>query len=763
MMDSLQTGGSERQFAALAQAIDRTAFRLHLGCIQKRGDFAGGLEELKEFPLGGSLYGTRSVGTRLSLGRHLRRCDVDIAHAFDFYTNLLLIPVARLGGVRVVIGSQRQLGDLLTPAQRRAQHAALRWSDCVVCNSRAAADRLIAAGLPAVKVRVIGNGLPAECFAAAAPALPRTPGVLRVGMIARMNLRAKNHGMLLRAAARLKGQFPTLELVFVGDGPLRPELEREAASLGIGAGVHFLGDRRDIPAVLASLDVSAMPSGSESLSNAILESMAAAVPVVAASVGGNPELIAQDRGLLFPPNDQESLTGGLAQLLRDARTRTGLGSNGRRFVLENFTIDRMRSEHQELYREMLARKGWRPRETLARRRDKSSGPIRVAIVAASLRYVGGQSAQAATLLRHWRDDGAIQAGFIPIDPDFPGALAWAERVPILRTLIRAPIYLSALRRGLKNADVAHIFAASYWSFLLAPAPACWVARRLGVRTLINYHSGEARDHLRRFRTARPVLARAGALVVPSQYLVDVFREFGLSAQAVPNIVDPGQFKFRMREPLRPRLICSRGFHRYYGVDVVVRAFALVRRAFPEATLCLLGDGETRSEVRGLCDHLKLEGVTFPGVASREEIGGFYDAADIFVNGSWLDNMPVSILEAFAAGTPVVSTAPEGIRYLVRHEETGMLSAVGDSDALAANAIRLLRDPELAGRLARNAHRECERYRWESVRGQWLGVYRSVFEAPGAEAARRGAATISPAPPAKDNSVERPPSAVGSRP
>jgi len=781
MMDSLRTGGSERQFAALAQALDRSAFALQLGCIRKEGGFRDTLGDITEFRVGGSLYGWKSIATRLGLARYLRRHDIAIAHAFDFYTNLLLIPMARMARVPVVIGSQRQLGDLLTPAQGRAQQAVFRWCDKIVCNSRAAADRLVSAGLPAAKIEVIGNGLGPECFTPAGPAIPRRPGVLSVGMIARMNLRAKNHAELLRAVASLQGRFPGVELLLAGDGPLRPELEREAASLGLGEKVRFLGDRRDITAVLASTDVTVMPSGSESLSNAILESMAAGVPVVATRVGGNPELIAQDRGLLVPPNDVAALATALRRLLEDANLRRHFGENGRRFVLENFTVERMRTRHQDLYRELLAHKGWHRRivgqfdvgealvaapMTERTRNERPQGPplrqtepIRVAIVAASLRYVGGQSAQAATLLGHWRNDPAIEASFIPIDPAFPRGLAWTERVPFLRTLIREPFYLAALWRGLKGADVAHIFAASYWSFLIAPAPAAWIARRRGAHTLLNYHSGEARDHLERFRSARSALARADALVVPSEYLVDVFREFGLTARAVPNIVDTEQFEFRIRRPLKPRLICTRGFHPYYSVDVVVRAFADVQRAFPETTLCLLGDGESKAQVRKLCEDLKLGGVEFAGVISRQQIGSYYDRADIFINGSWLDNMPISILEAFAAGTPVVSTAPEGIRYLVRHEQTGLLSGTGDAGALAGNVIRLLRDPELAELLARNAHQECERYRWTAVREQWLKTYEILA---GSRSACARVSTTHTAARSGEGPVERSQGAVSSR-
>jgi glycosyltransferase involved in cell wall biosynthesis len=727
MIESFETGGSERQFAALARSLNPRAFRLSLGCIRQRGAFVEGLGELPQFRLGGSLYGLQSWRARFRLARHLRNTGIAVAQAFDFYSNLTLIPAARLAGVSVVIGSQRQLGDLLTPAQTYVQTSAFRWCDVIVCNSHAAARRLLEQGLAEDKVFVIGNGLPASAFAPTPCALPRRPGLLRVGMIARMNTRAKNHGTFLQAAAQLRDRFPGLEFVLVGDGPLRPELEREAESLGVAGQVRFLGDRRDIAAILASLDVSVLPSASESLSNVILESMAAGVPVVASQVGGNPELVTEDRGILFAPENVDEVVAAIEMLLQDPARRAELGSNARRFTQANFSAERMGEHYEQLYTELLAKKRWQPhpRSFVSPAFAGNGARLRVAIVAASLRYVGGQSVQADLLLRHWKDDPEIEARLIPIDPLLPRILAWVERVPLLRTVVRQPFYMWKLWRGFKDVDIAHIFSASYWSFLIAPAPALLAARLRGKRAIIHYHSGEARDHLRRFRSARPVLRRADGLVVPSPYLVDVFREFGLPAHVVPNIVDENQFSFRERRPLRPHLVCTRGFHPYYSVDMVVRAFAEVQKEFPEARLDLVGKGPSEAEIRNLVQDLQLSGVHFLGVASREEIGRFYDDADIFVNASWVDNMPVSIMEAFASGNPVVTTGPEGIRYLVEHERTGLLSEVGDAKALASNVMRLLRDPDLASRLATNAYKESQSYRWVAVRQRWLEEYRSL--------------------------------------
>ena len=369
MVNTFETGGSERQFTVLAQNLSPKDFDLHLGCVSHRGEFADQFKDVPQFPLGGSLFGWKSVRTRLNLRRHLCENKIEVAHAFDFYANLTMIPAARLARVPVVIGSHRQLGDLMTSSQFRAQAAAFRWCDAVVCNSQAAADRLAAVGLKREKLAIIGNALPSTAFAPAAPALPRREGVLRVGMVARMNAHYKNHAGFLRIAAEVSKRVPEAEFVLVGDGPLRPELERQAAGLGVGDRVLFLGDRQDIPAVLASLDVAVLTSDSESLSNVILEAMAASLPVVAYNVGGNAELLNEQgndglacpssRGALIPPRKDNEFAEAVIRLLSNRDLRHQQGEDARRFVEENFSLDRVRRRYEDLYLGLLTRKAGR--------------------------------------------------------------------------------------------------------------------------------------------------------------------------------------------------------------------------------------------------------------------------------------------------------------------------------------------------------------------------------------------------------------------
>jgi len=369
---------------------------------------------------------------------------------------------------------------------------------------------------------------------------------------------------------------------------------------------------------------------------------------------------------------------------------------------------------------------WRIVDSKQRTVQRRTEQMRVAIVAASPRWIGGQGVQADLLVRHWLNDPEFAVQFIPIDPLMPVWLRWIQRIPVMRTIARAPFYLAALWNGTKDVDVIHIFSASYSSFLLAPAPAWLIARIRGKKTLFHYHSGEARDHLRRSTVARRILMHADQIVVPSQYLSNVFREFNLKVQVIPNVVDQSQFRYRPRQALVPRLVCTRGFHPYYSVDVVVRAFDLLKKTYPESRLCLVGKGPVERQIRDLVRTLELKDVEFAGPIAHSSIAQYYDQNDIFINASWLDNMPVSILEAFASGTPVATTAPEGIRYVVEHERTGLLCEPGDWRALAENVIRLVQDPEFALQIALNAHEESRRYQWGIVRTQWAHLYRKLI-------------------------------------
>ena len=354
--------------------------------------------------------------------------------------------------------------------------------------------------------------------------------------------------------------------------------------------------------------------------------------------------------------------------------------------------------------------------------------IRVCLVGPSLDILGGQAVQAARLLRHLRQMPGLEVDFIPVNPRLPRLIRGLQKVKYLRTIVTTIAYVSSLVRRLRRYDVIHVFSASYFSFILAPLPAMVVARAFGKRVVLNYRSGQADDHLRRSAVAARCMRLAHVIVVPSDYLVGIFASHGLTSQAIPNIVDIDAIPYRERRIVRPVLLSNRNLEPLYNVACVLRAFALVQRHVPTARLTVIGDGSERTRLIALAAELGLEHVEFLGNVAPVRMADHYGASDIYVNAPEIDNMPGSIIEAFAAGLPVVSTNAGGIKCLVRHRENGLLVERGDHVALANEVLQLLEVPGLALRLARSARAECAaRYVWSAVGAQWYELYRGQFE------------------------------------
>lgn len=356
--------------------------------------------------------------------------------------------------------------------------------------------------------------------------------------------------------------------------------------------------------------------------------------------------------------------------------------------------------------------------------EHRSVPPRVAVVAPSLEILGGQGVQAMALMAHLRSTG-YPVSFVPVNPRFPTGLGWCRRLPLVRTALNEALYVPSLKR-LRDADVVHAYSASYWSFLLAPVPAMLAARRYGKRVILNYHSGEAEDHLSNWgRLVHPMLRLADEIVVPSPYLQQVFARHGYHSRVIRNVVDIDAFAFCEREPLRPQWLSVRGFQKHYRVDVVLRAFALFRESHPDATLVVAGYGPEEGRLKALADTLGTKGISFVGRIEPDDVPALFARADIFVNAAEIDNQPVSVLEAFAAGLPVVSTGVGDITTMLRGGAAGAIVPCGNPAALAAAVRELFNDPGRTRRLVANAREEVRRYTWSGIGARWDAVYRGL--------------------------------------
>jgi glycosyltransferase involved in cell wall biosynthesis len=350
-----------------------------------------------------------------------------------------------------------------------------------------------------------------------------------------------------------------------------------------------------------------------------------------------------------------------------------------------------------------------------------SNVINIALIAPSMDILGGQGVQADALAGALEKEG-FHVEFIPINPRFPAGMAWIRRIRFLRTCVNQLFYLTSLFR-LRKADVVHIFSASYWSFLLGQAPAILVASWFNKHIILNYHSGEADDHLQNWgRWVHPWLRMVDEIVVPSKYLEQVFARHGYRSTVINNMVTIANFHYRRRTFSQPVLLSVRNLESLYRIENTLQAFAKVREKKPDATLIIAGYGSQEQSLKQWVHSHNLKGVTFVGRVEPEFIPALYDSADIFLNSSVIDNQPVSILEAFAAGTPVVSTPSGDISAMVRHQETGILVPHDDAEAMSEAVLWLLENETQAAMMTVKAREEVRKYTWPCVRDEWTSLF-----------------------------------------
>jgi glycosyltransferase involved in cell wall biosynthesis len=352
--------------------------------------------------------------------------------------------------------------------------------------------------------------------------------------------------------------------------------------------------------------------------------------------------------------------------------------------------------------------------------------LRICLVGPSLDILGGQAIQLDRLRAKLGALPDLEVSFVPVNPRLPGPLGVLQRIKYVRTVVTSVAYFATLLRVMRSVDVVHVFSASYWSFLLAPAPAMLIGRLYGRQVILNYHSGEADDHLTNWRSAVPLMRLVNSIAVPSAFLVEVFSRHGLTARPIFNFVDAETITYRHRAEIRPVFFSNRNLEPMYNVGCTIRAFALIQARVPGSSLTIAGDGSQRPELEALVQKLGLRAVTFLGRVAPSGMTKHYETADVYLNSSDIDNMPLSVIEAFAAGLPVVTTSAGGIPYVVTHGSNGLLVPCNDHEALAREALRVLEEPGLAASLTARAREEClSRYVWPAVKEQWLALYREL--------------------------------------
>ena len=355
--------------------------------------------------------------------------------------------------------------------------------------------------------------------------------------------------------------------------------------------------------------------------------------------------------------------------------------------------------------------------------NNRSLPLKIGLVGPFPPPWGGMSVQAESLHGY-----LVREGFnvtpIRTNAPFRAPFGWLNNLPVFRAIFRFAQFIKTLLRETKKVDLVHIFSNSSLSFFLITAPAVVIGKWRFKRVIIHYHGGAAKAFLKRWGfLARPIFLRADCILVPSPFLERIFRQADLKAEVVPNIIDLSKFSFRQRGPIRPICIVTRHLEKIYNLRLVIHAFQEIVSAFPAAQLWIAGSGSERTALEKEVNRLGLStAVSFLGHLNNESLLSVYEKADIFLNGSNIDNAPIAILEAFALGLPIVSTEAGGIPDMVEHNRTGLLVPCNDAHTMAEAVLCLLRDSEKSHALSQNGRKTAERYTWSVSKKLLLNAY-----------------------------------------
>jgi glycosyltransferase involved in cell wall biosynthesis len=346
----LAVGGMEKLLVEFARHADRARYRLLFVCLGPRGTLADDLEACG-WPVEclGEAPGLRP-GLVPRLARVFRRHGAAVVHTHNNNPLIYGGPAARLAGVPVVV--QTRHGQTVGVSRRHQGlfRLAAQLADRIVCVSQDARRLSLAEGIPSRKTRVVWNGIDTARFGYRGPQ-PGGPAV----MVGRM-VPLKGVDVLLHATALAARACPDFRVEVAGDGEALPGLRELADRLGLSERVKFLGEVRDVPALLGRAGLFVLPSHSEGISLTLLEAMARGLPVTATRVGGNAEVVADGTtGLLVPPGDPARLADALLTLWRDPALARRLGEAGRARAEGHFDVRRMVAEYEAMYWRLIGR------------------------------------------------------------------------------------------------------------------------------------------------------------------------------------------------------------------------------------------------------------------------------------------------------------------------------------------------------------------------------------------------------------------------
>ncbi len=668
------------------------------------------------FPAGVQIYCMHSRPNELALpwrlSRLIRRVRPSVIHARNWgaWPDVAVARLTIWPPVPLIFSFHGFARPDRIPLRRRCAFRALsRMTSRLFTVSEGTRQMLVNEfGWPRGRVGVIPNGVDTMRFRPSDP--PRGgPEPLRIGTVGSLTP-VKNQALLVRACAALSASGVAWRLHLAGDGPEHARLRNLAERLGAADRVLFEGQIDDIPRFLQSLDVFVLPSSSEAHPNALLEAMACGLPCIATDVGGVSEILGSGAfGRVVRPHDLDALRHALKDLAGSVELRRRLGNAARQSVCRHYGLERMLQAYAVLYHRTSHGRPMRPSET---RPSPSVPPRPRVLMLGPLPPLTGGMATVTDNLRHSALARRCRLTVLNNGKTTPkGRSLLTGLIAQLRLLARIVGCIRRFQTRIVHVQTCALF--SFWRDSLH----LLVARALGCQVILHIHDGSFEKFLRdqpplRGAILRRVLRMASRVIVLSRISLDSLQP--LVPEAEWRVVLNGV-------PIPPRVVRSSGgavtllflgnlTERKGAYDLLAATRLAKEQGFTGSVHLAggetaLGQGEAfgRKVVEEDCASQVLAVGFLKGRAKDAAL----DSADGFVLPSYVEGLPMAVLEAMAHGLPVIATRVGAVPEAVTDGREGFLIEPGDVEDLADRMLRLARDAGLRGRMGEAARRRAE--------------------------------------------------------
>ena len=729
-------GGAEKQTYQLANGLDKNKYQISVISLDCQGKASPQTIQAS----GGHLfvfrvkriYGLSGLIQGMHFFKFLKKSRVDILQTYHFSSDMWGTFWGRLAGVKVIISNRRDMGFWRKPWHIWAYRLMNPWVTKIVVVANAVKKMVMETEkVPAEKIVVIYNGIDIKATSDQRPATSKKQelGIQEQDkvIVHTANLKPiKGHEYLLKAISHVVQTFPDLKLVLIGKDELNGSLQKLAEDLKIKDKVLFLGQRQDVLSILTIADFCVLPSLSEGMSNAILEYMAAGKAVVVTNVGGNPELVEHGvHGLIVSKENEEELAEAILGLLKDEDRRQKMGESGFNRVQELFTLKRMTENYGHLF-EMFC-----PTTEKILHLISSGGLYGAEKVLLSL----GECSQKGGLLTYVGALRDVRHPHIEVineahERGLPTLILESEGRFDIRTVFRLKKYLVDTHIDILH---THNYKSDIVGFLAAKlAGKRWVAtNHVWHRTDKKLAVYESLDAF--------FLKFADKVIAVSEEIKKDLVNKNLREQRVKVIsngieisrfdrsIVPDDYKRSLGLSSEDFVISIIGrLSKEKGHEVFLKAVKEITPDKEHIKFLIVGDGPLQDFLSTMIKEFNLSGnVIFTGV--RQDMPFIYASTDILVNSSYIEGLPMTILEAMASRVPIIATRVGGVPQVIHHGKNGILLEPGNVQELVEAIKDLMGNPSKRESLAQQAYNDVfAHFSAERMANDYREIYKEVL-------------------------------------